>query len=158
AGCVGLDEKTKDQDDDSTGQTQQAVTDTTQTQPIAAGVGSSSQDLGGVPIDGVEPATLSVFHLHVDAQAKWDATINTDVPWDSDKVRQGQTLDVARVASSTTGKIKVLWTITGVFRPLDLFDVNIGSIPISLDVDSCAPNLDSSAGAFDCSAESDGLP
>jgi hypothetical protein len=154
-GCVGLDEQDKDKD--GTGESQQAVTDTTQTQSIAASVGSSSQDLGGFPIDGIEPATLSVFHLHVDAQAKWNATINTDVTWDSDKVRQGQTLDVARVASSTTGKIKVLWTLTGVFRPLDLFDVNIGTIPISLDVDSCSPNLDSSAGTFGCSAESDGI-
>src|SRR5262245_21141305 len=94
AGDLGKDDK----DDDNVEQTQQAVTATTQTQSIAASIGSSLQDLGGFPLEGFEPVTLSVFHLTIAAQAKWVATINTDVTWDSDKVRQGQNLDVSRVA------------------------------------------------------------
>ncbi len=137
--------------------TEQALTATTTTSSISSSVDSTSQDLGGFNIVGVEPATATVFNLNVTAQARWLGTIGTNVTWDTDKVRQGQHLDVTRVATTTDGVIKVLWSVTGTLRPLDLFDVNIGTIPLSVDVSSCAPSLDPNAGSFDCSASSSGI-
>ena len=87
--------------DFETGQLDQAITATTQTESFGADVESSFQNLGGINIIGIEPVTLTIFDLHVAAQAKWIANIDTEVTWDSDKVRQGQELEVARKASAS---------------------------------------------------------
>jgi PKD repeat protein len=136
-------------DEENLGETEQALT--VATDSIASPVASASQPLGGFDIDGIEPSTLTVFHLHVEAQAKWEAVIGTNLSWDADKVRQGQTLDVERTGSSL-GLIKVLWTLTGELRPLDLFGINIGTIPLAVDVAGCTPPLD--GGPFSCEASS----
>ena len=146
------------QGEDKEGSEAAAVTATTQTQSFGAALNSGVENLGGFNVDGIEPATLTVFHLHVEGTAKWQATVVSDVTWDSDKVRQGQNLAVSREATASIGLIKVAWTITGVLRPLDLFDVDIGTIVLPLDVTACSPNLDAGAGAYSCLATSPGVP
>jgi PKD repeat protein len=136
-------------DEENLGQTEQAATIETDT--IAAPVQSTSQPVGGFSIVGTEPLTQTVFDLQVNAEARWDAVIGTDLSWDADKVRQGQTLDVERTGSAV-GLMKVLWTLTGTIRPLDLFDVDIGTIPLAIDVGGCTPPLD--GGPFGCEASS----
>ena len=138
--------------DEELGETQQAVS--IQNGVVASAAESASQPLGGFNIIGFEPASLTVFDLHVNAQAKWTAVFTTNVSWDGDKVRQGQTLDVSRTGSSL-GVFKALWTLTGTLKPLGLFDVDIGSIPLAVDIGGCAPPLDGSA--FHCSADSPSL-
>jgi len=158
AALVACADTSKDGDGDKAVEAVQEVTATTQTQSFSTSLASSSQDLGGFNIDGFEPASLTVFHLHLNAQAKWQGSVDTDVTYDADKVRQGQNLALERVASSSSGVIKVLWTITGVLRPLDLFDVNVGTIPLAVDVTACAPSFDAGAGSYNCLATSPGVP
>ena len=138
-----------DLNDVELGETEQALTIASDN--VAAAVESASHPLGGFDILGVEPVTATVFHLHVEAEAKWQATIDTALSWDVDKVRQGQTLDVTR-SGTASGKIVVLWTLTGTLRPLNLFDVDIGTIPLAVDVTGCTPTLDGAA--YSCVATS----
>jgi hypothetical protein len=125
------------------------------TDSFGVAIASSSENLGGYDIEGIEPATLSVLHLHVTASAKWSAVISTNVSYESDDVRQGAELSVKRSAPAALGSLKVTWTVTGTLRPLDLFDIDVGSIPVSVDSVSCVPHF--SGGAFDCTALSDGI-
>ncbi|HEY5920294.1 MAG TPA: PKD domain-containing protein [Kofleriaceae bacterium] len=135
--------------DEELSETAQAVS--IQNGAVVSAVESSTNPLGGFPIIGIEPVTLTVFDLDVVAQAKWTAAFTTNLSWDGDKVRQGQTLDVQRSGSSI-GVLKVLWTITGQLRPLGLFEINLPPIPLDVDLAGCAPPLDGSA--FSCSADS----
>jgi hypothetical protein len=104
AACAG---DSPGEDEEGTSETSQAVS--AQAGAIAAPVASDFEGLGGYDIDGIEPASLTVFHLHVTAQAKWEADIISSLTWDGDKVRQGQTLDVHRT-STGFGNKKVVWT------------------------------------------------
>ena len=152
---------------------EQTITSTTVEESVVSGLSSDFESLGGFPIYGFEPATLTFFNLNVTAQAKWIGTFVTDVSWDSDKVRQGADLDVTRTGSTLIGVMSVVWTISGTLRPLDLFDVPIGPIPLSVDIGACTPELvdcpadatpeemaecAAGAGTFNCSATSGGLP
>lgn len=144
-------------EDEATGETEQGLSSASAS--IFSAVESENHNLGGFNIDGIEPATLTVFHLNVNTKAKWVGGITTDLEWDPDKVRQGQTLDISRT-SSATGTMKVLWTLTGQLRPLDLFDVDIGEIPIAVDLASCNPSLHHDDGTPDeitCTATSPGV-
>ncbi|MBA3499294.1 MAG: PKD domain-containing protein [Myxococcota bacterium] len=143
--------------EEATGETEQGLS--TASASIVSAVESAQHNLGGFNIDGIEPATLTVFHLHVNTKARWVGGITTDLSWDPAKVRQGQTLDVSRT-SSATGTMKVLWTLTGTLRPLNLFDVDIGEIPIAVDLASCNPVLHHDAGTPEeilCTATSPGI-
>jgi PKD repeat protein len=136
--------------DEEFGETEQAVT--IQNGAVASPVASAQQALGGFPIVGVEPISVTVFDLQVSAQAQWQGVITSSLEWDGDKVRQGQTLDVKRTGSSL-GLFKLLWTITGEIKPVGgLIPINIGTIPIDFDLANCAPPLDGTA--FSCSADS----
>lgn len=122
--------------------------------PIAT---SSSQNLGGFSIIGVEPVTLTVFDLDVTAHATWTGSLTSTVGYESDDVRQGATLDVSRSASPTTGAISTAWQLTGSLIPLGIeaFAIDIGTINLSKDNVTCLPQL--SGAAYDCSATSDSV-
>jgi PKD domain-containing protein len=153
--CAGGPE---DGDKEMGAETEQAVTATTQQQDFASALSSSSQPIASFPIDGFEPASLTVFHLHVNTEARWLANLTTRVTWDSDKVRQGQTLDITRDPLFGNGTLKVRWTLTGTLEPLGLFSINIGTIPLDVDSSACAINLDAGDPSYDCTAESFGFP
>jgi PKD repeat protein len=121
--------------------------------PVA--VASSSADLGGYTIIGFEPITLSVFHLNVTAHATWSGDLTTAVSWDSGKVRQGSSLDVTRQVSATSGNIAVQWVVTGTVSPLGLGNIDIGTVNLSKDDVTCAPQL--TGGAYHCKATSDAI-
>jgi len=137
--------------DEELGQTEQGLT--LASGSIVSPVVSESADVGGYPINLVEPSTVTLFDLQVAAKVKWQGVFTSALEWDADKVRQGQLLDVKRTGSSL-GILKVLWTITGTIRPAGgLFGtINIGTIPFDLDVAGCTPPLDGSP--FACSADS----
>ena len=172
AACAG--EAPDDLDDpDGLGEVEQTITATTVEESVVSGLSSDFESLGGFPIYGFEPATLTFFDLNVNAQAKWIGSFVTDVSWDSDKVRQGADLEVTRTGSSLIGVMSVIWTVSGTLRPLDLFDVPIGPIPVSVDIGACTPELAdcpadatpeeieecaASASTFNCSATSAGFP
>ena len=118
-------------------------------------IASSSANLGGYTIVGVEPITLTVFNLNVTAHATWSGSVTSAVGYESNDVRQGANLDVTRVAQSTTGAIDTAWQLTGTVSPLGLGDIDIGTINLSKDNVSCDPKL--SGGAYDCTATSDGV-
>jgi len=126
---------------------------TSNSQPVD--VVSGQQDLTGYVIPGpiVLPAPLPIVltNLHIDASAKWSGNVTTNVGWDSDKVRQGQTLDVSRRASATSGKIDVKWTLEGFAD-----GVHFGPTNISKDNISCAPKL--SDGTLQCDGSSAEIP
>jgi PKD repeat protein len=143
-----------DGEEEATGETQQGLSSAAAS--IVSAIESDNHNLGGFNIDGIEPATLTVFHLHVNTQARWVGEITTDLSWDPDKVRQGQTLDVGRT-SAATGTMKVLWTLTGTLRPLNLFDIDVGEIPIAIDLASCNPVLAEGDGDIVCTASSPGI-
>jgi hypothetical protein len=131
-----------------------AAADTT-VDAFAVPLSSAPQGLGGFQILGVEPTTATVFNLNVSAQAVWNGTINTEVGYDPDKVRQGANLSVARSAPVTSGALQVLWTVTGTLSPFGIGGIDIGTIPLSIDSLSCAPQL---AGAvYSCTATSGGV-
>jgi hypothetical protein len=119
-------------------------------------VESGSPNLGGFHIDGFAPTLPpSGFDLDVTAEAVWSGDITTDVGWDTDDVRQGQTLDVSRVSPASSGHIEVHWTVEGTVSPLGIADVDIGPLNLSKDVTSCEPAF--SGGGFTGTATSDGL-
>ncbi|HEX9241879.1 MAG TPA: PKD domain-containing protein [Anaeromyxobacter sp.] len=123
---------------------------------FAVPIASGSADLGGYQIVGIEPASLTWFNLDVTAKAVWTGSVNTAVSYPPDDVRQGALLAVTRQATGTSGAIHVVWSLSGTLRPLDLFDVDIGTIPLAGDAVSCAPRLD--GGGFACTAESPSIP
>ncbi|HEY5948677.1 MAG TPA: hypothetical protein VIV40_24465, partial [Kofleriaceae bacterium] len=140
--------------DEELGEAQQAVTVANGT--VVSAIQSDQQVLGGFPIVAVEPVTVTVFDLQIEAKAKWTSLLTTNLSWDADKVRQGQTLDVTR-STSALGAMKLLWTITGTIAPLGgLIPIDIGSIPIDFDLAGCTPPLDGSS--FHCSADSPHVP
>ena len=118
-------------------------------------VASGQQDLTGYVIPGpiVLPAPIPIVltQLHIDASAKWSGNVTTDVGWDSDKVRQGQTLDVSRTASATSGKIDVKWTLEGFAD-----GIHFGPTNISKDNIACNPKL--SDGTLHCNGSSTEIP
>ena len=119
-------------------------------------VESGSPNLGGFNVQGFAPTLPpSGFDLDVTAEAVWSGDITTDVGWDTDDVRQGQTLDVSRVAPTASGHIEVHWVVTGTVSPLGIADVDIGTLNLSKDVTSCSPTF--SGSGFSCTATSDGL-
>jgi hypothetical protein len=126
----------------------------TDVNPVA--VTSSSLDISGYDIDGIDPGTLTVFKLHVEASATWSGSLTTDVGWDSDKVRQGQDVTITRSAPSNTGAMNVKWVLTGTVQPLGIGPViNIGTHTLSKDNVACDPKL--SGAGYSCTAESDAL-
>ncbi|HEX5061317.1 MAG TPA: PKD domain-containing protein [Kofleriaceae bacterium] len=146
AACAG-----ENAGDEELGSAEQAVTSASDS--IVSAVTSDPQDIGGFPFAFVEPTTVTVFDLHIVAKSKWQGVVTSNLSWDADKVRQGQTLDVSR-SGSALGIMKVLWTVTGTVKPADgLFGtIDIGEIPMDLDVAGCSPPLDGSA--FHCEATS----
>ena len=123
---------------------------------FAVSVESGSPNLGGFNLVGFVPTLPpSGFNLNVTAEAVWSGNITTDVGWDTDDVRQGQTLEISRVAPLTSGHIEVHWVVTGTVSPLGIVDVDIGTLNLSKDVTSCNPTL--SGGGYSCTATSDGL-
>jgi PKD repeat protein len=149
---LGLAACAADNKDGELGETEQALS--MQAATVTAAMTSASQPLGGFDIVGNEPITATSFDLHLEAQSKWQANVTTDLSWDGDKVRQGQTLDVKRTGSAT-GVIKVLWTLSGTIRAFDAVDINIPPTGLSLDITSCTPPLD--GGNFTCHAKSSSI-
>jgi hypothetical protein len=146
AACAG--EAPDDLDEaDGVGEIVQTVTSTTQTEAVASAMTSDFEDLDGYRILGIEPATLTFFDLDVTAKAKWTATLQSDVSWDADKVRQGADLEVTRTGTTAIGIMGVIWSVSGTLSPLGLFDVPVGPIPLAVDIGACSPQL------LDCPAD-----
>jgi hypothetical protein len=118
---------------------------------------SGTQHIASTDITGLEPTTGTALNLHVEAYAKWHATVTTNVGWNSDHVRQGASLDVARNAPVTSGSVAMLWTITGTLGP---FGNSVGSIDIgTVTVTKPIPcTLALSGGGYQCDATTDALP
>jgi hypothetical protein len=121
----------------------------------AVPIASASANLGGYDIEGMEPASLTVFHLHVTAHATWAGDLTTNVGWDSNKVRQGADLELSRIAPLSTGHINVTWAVTGTLSPLGIGSFGIGTLNLSKDNVACSPKL--SGSGYSCAATSDGL-
>jgi PKD repeat protein len=115
-------------------------------------VASATEDIGGWVVSDAfsgDDGGLSV-ELTIEAQASWTASITTGVSYESDDVRQGGDLDVARIAPLAIGSLHVLWTVSG-----DISGNSIGPLPFTADNVGCAPAL--SGDAYDCVAESASL-
>jgi hypothetical protein len=127
-----------------------APTSNVQAVPVA----SNTVDLGGfkilVPVPLPVPLPIVLTGLTFTAEATWTGDITTSVAWDSDHVRQGDTLDVGRSAPLTSGKLKVTWSASG-----KADGIPFGPTAISKDDVACAPGL--SGGGFSCEGESNGL-
>ena len=125
----------------------------TNSQPVA--VASNQVDLGGfnlVPICIPFPIVpVCLTDGVVTASAKWSGDLTTNVGWDTDKVRQGQTLDVSRAAPGPTGKIDVTWQLSGKLDGIPFAPVNL-----SKDNITCDPKL--SDGGFQCTGSSAEIP
>jgi len=121
----------------------------------AVSVASDQADLGGFkvlpPIVIPFPVPVVLTDLVVTANATWSGDITTAVGWDTDKVRQGQDLDVSRIAPSTSGKINVKWSVTGKIDGIDFGPTNL-----SKDNISCAPKL--SGTTLQCDGSSAEIP
>jgi hypothetical protein len=132
AGCAA-----SQQGDSKESATEQAVS-TTQTAAIPFKLASPVFGIGGFQIGGTasDGTSSSLVSLSLTGQAKWTATANTSLSWDSDKVRQGQTLDMNRALGSVTGTMHVLWSISG-----NIAGIDFGPTPLSLDSVSCTPDF-----------------
>ena len=129
-----------------------AAAPTTNSQVVS--VTSSEANLGGFQLKApipLDPLPIVLTNLTVSATAQWSGEMTTNVGWDSDKVRQGADLDVSRIASLTSGKLKVSWQLSG-----EIDSVGFGPLTIDTDNVSCDPKL--SGGGFDCKADSPGFP
>jgi len=121
-------------------------------QPVA--VASNQVDLGGfnlAPILLPLPIPALLTDGVVTASATWSGDFTTNVGWDTDKVRQGQNLDVSRVAPGPTGKINVKWQLSG-----KIDGVSFGPLDLSKDNIACDPML--SGGGFECNGASAEIP
>ena len=119
-------------------------------------VASQSHNLGGFHIVGFVPSLPpSPFDFTVTAHATWSGALSTTVGWDTDKVRQGQNLDISRVSPLTSGHVQVNWVANGTIDPFGLGTVNVGPLNLSKDVTNCLPQL--SGSGYSCTATSDGL-
>lgn len=120
----------------------------------AVAVTSNQIDLGGfdlAPIVLPLPIPVVLTDGVVTAGATWSGDLTTNVGWDTNKVRQGQNLDVSRVAPSPTGKIDVNWQLSG-----KLDGVSFGPVDLSKDNITCDPML--SGGGFECNGSSAEIP
>src|SRR5689334_13091698 len=105
AGCT-----TSESGDDKESATEQAVTQQSTTIPFqltSQVFGLGGFQIGGSPSSDAGSAPVS---LAITAQGKWTSTANTNLTWDADKVRQGQTLNISRTVGPVTGKLSVLWS------------------------------------------------
>src|SRR5947207_9570543 len=92
-----------------TSQVDQAATATTHTTSIPFKLATPTPiNLGGFAVGGV--AADFPIELDITAQAGWTSTVNTDVSWDTAKVRQGATVTVDRDIASVTGSLAVQWS------------------------------------------------
>jgi hypothetical protein len=128
-----------------------APTTNTQVVPVA----SSEVELGGfqlgIPVIIPDPLPIVLTNLTLTAKAKWSGSLTTNVGWNSDNVRQGANLDVARSAPLTDGKIHVEWQVSG-----EIEGISFGPTSVSSDDVTCAPKL--AGGSFSCEASSMGFP
>jgi len=126
--------------DEGTSETEQAVTATTQTVTVPLHLQTPApMNLGGFQIGGGDtPLTLAIT-----AQAMWHSTVNTDLTWDTDKVRQGATVAVGRHIQSITGTMGVLWSLSGTVDLGDVFGKHaFGPFPIAPpDEVTCVPDF-----------------
>ena len=118
-------------------------------------VASNEASLGGfqlqAPVVLPDPLPIVLTNLTVSATAKWTGDITTSVGWDSDKVRQGADLSVARTATLTSGTMHVKWKVSG-----EIDGIDFGPTTIDKDNVSCDPKL--AGGGFECQADSPGIP
>jgi hypothetical protein len=132
--------------------------------PAAAAPASNSQavpvtsnqvDLGGFqilpPIVLPAPLPIVLTDITVTANATWSGDLTTNVGWDTDDVRQGADLDVARSAPLPSGEIDVVWQVAGKANGIDFGPTNV-----SKDDVTCAPAL-SGGGPLHCEGTSDGF-
>jgi hypothetical protein len=127
----------------------------TNTQPVA--VESNEADLGGfklqapvVIVDPILPIPIVLTDLTVSAKATWSGDLTTELAWDSDKVRQGADLKVARVASQPSGTMHFKWQLSG-----EIDGIDFGPTTIDKDNVTCDPKF--SGGGFECETDSPGL-
>jgi hypothetical protein len=132
-----------------------AAAPTSNTQIVS--VQSNEADLGGfklqapVPIvDPILPVPIVLTDLTVSAKANWTGDITSNVGWDSDKVRQGADLQVARSATQTSGTMHFKWQLAG-----EIDGIDFGPITIDKDNVTCDPKL--SGGGFECETDSPGV-
>lgn len=145
-----------DTGEEETGEAAQALT--MQTVQATANLHTNGFENLGDPLHLVGAvATLppTTFDITLSPVLKWQATEMTDVTFDADKVRQGQTLDIARQGSTSGGQLWVTWNMTGTINPLQLGDVPV-SAPIAADPVSCDPKL--GGGGYQCEVDSPKLP
>jgi hypothetical protein len=114
-------------------------------------VKSNEASLGGFQLDAPiiipDPLPIVITDLTISAKAQWKGDITTDLGWDSDKVRQGDALDVTRKASATSGAIDVKWQLSG-----EIDGISFGPTTIDKDNVTCEPKL--SGSGFECDAQS----
>jgi PKD repeat protein len=150
--CAGIGE-----DEEETGEVVQGLS--MQSTSAVAAIDSGGFNSLGNPIHlvGFAPTLPpTTFDLFITAEAKWQAVESTEVTWDGDKVRQGQTLQVGRTGSTSAGVLIVRWEMSGTVNPLQLGDVTIPSTPFAADATLCDPKL--GGDAYQCSVESPSLP
>ena len=95
--------------------------------------------------------------LDVTARATWNASVETDISYDSDDVRQGDSLAVTRTAPNALGSLSVVWSVSGTLNIGGLFgNPTIGPIAVSADSVSCVPQF--AGGDYDCTGTSGSVP
>lgn len=120
-------------------------------------VQSNEANLGGfkleapVPIiDPILPIPIILTDLTVSAKATWSGDLTTKLAWDDAKVRQGADLQVARLATQTSGTMHFKWQLSG-----EIDGIDFGPTTIDKDNVTCDPKL--SGGGFECETDSPGL-
>ena len=101
-GVVGCTMNDKPGEEEETSEEAQAVT--MQTANAAASIHTNGFQSLGDPLHLVGAiATLppTTFDITLSPSLKWEAVETTELTWDGDKVRQGQTLDVERKGSTS---------------------------------------------------------
>src|SRR5438034_5583856 len=100
----------------ATGSASAATASNTQT----VSVQSNTANLGGFKLqapvvitDPILPVPIVLTDLTVSATATWSGDLTTKPAWDGDKVRQGADLQVARVATQTSGTMHFKWKLSG---------------------------------------------
>jgi PKD domain len=137
----------------ATGSAWAAPADNTQT----VSVKSNEANLGGFKLqapvdipDPLLPVPIILTDLNVSATASWSGDLTTKLAWNDDKVRQGADLQVARVATQTSGTMHFKWKLSG-----EIDGIDFGPTTIDKDNVTCDPKL--SGGGFECETDSPGL-
>jgi hypothetical protein len=125
-------------------------TQTVSVQSKEASLGGFKLEAPLVIVDPILPVPIVLTDLTVSAKATWTGDLTTKLAWNDDKVRQGADLQVARLATQTSGTMHFKWQLSGEIEGIDF-----GPTTIDKDNVTCDPKL--SGGGFECETDSPGL-